>query len=202
MSDSFKDDAARRAGEQLREACRTKDTSIRLAWAITAGEAMLLCVLAVALADYWLMLPVWMRSTGAGVIALLFLVGLARLIRFFRRPTPLKEAALDLEAARPELGCEVSTAAEYLSGERQVTRDYEPELVAALEAKAAEQLGKSEVPYAKRILAPAMVLGITLLGLLAVALVAPVSWTALKRAALPFSEARYTQVEEIGRAHV
>src|SRR5207253_777789 len=137
MSDSFQDEGPQQAKRQLRQACRTKDTSVRLAWSITVAEAVLVGIAAVALMDYWLMLPVWLRSLAAAAMIVLTLLGLYRLIKFMRRPTKLKEAALDVEAARPDLGCEISTAAEYLSGERQVTRDYEPELVAALEAKAA-----------------------------------------------------------------
>src|SRR5437763_1596717 len=140
MSDSFQDDAPQAAKRRLTDACRTKDTSVRLAWAITVSEAVLLGIAAVALVDYWLMLPVWMRTLAAASMGLLCLLGLYRLIKFMRRPTQLKEAALDVEAARPELGCQISTAAEYLSGQRQITRQYEPELVAALEAKAAQEL--------------------------------------------------------------
>src|SRR5665811_1959988 len=109
------------AKKRLAEACRTKDSSVRLAWAITLGEALLLGILAVALMDYWLMLPVWTRSVGAAVLGLLTVVGIYRLVRVYRRPTRLKEAALDVEAQRPDLGCQISTAAEYLSGERQTT---------------------------------------------------------------------------------
>jgi hypothetical protein len=183
------------AKKRLTEACRTKDTSVRLAWAITIGEALLLGVAAVALMDYWLMLPVWMRLLAAGIMSVLALLGIYRLIRFFRRPTKLKEAALDVEAAKPELGCEISTAAEYLSGERQITHQYEPELVAALESKAAEDLRSAQIPYERRLLRPAVILGLTLLGLLVFLLAAPVASTALRRTALPFSKARYTQVD-------
>src|SRR5436190_1693639 len=112
MSDSFQDDVSNTAKKRLTTACRTKDTSVRLAWAITVSEAILLGIAAVALMDYWLMLPVWMRSMAAAVMALLAAFGLYRLIRFFRQPTRLKEAALDIEATKPELGCQVSTAAE------------------------------------------------------------------------------------------
>src|SRR6478609_9515632 len=119
MSPAFQDDPSHNAKRRLSDACRTKDSSKRLAWAITSGEAVLLGVAAVALADYWLMLPVWMRTVAAAGLAVIALAGLYRLVRFVRRPTRLKAAALDLEATRPDRGCEVSTAAEYLSGERQ-----------------------------------------------------------------------------------
>jgi hypothetical protein len=195
MSEPLPNDAPNSAKKRLAEACRTKDTSLRVAWAVTIGEAILLGVAAVALADYWLMLPVWMRSLAAAVIAVLALAGSYRLIRFYCRPTPLKEAALDLEAAQPELGCEVSTAAEYLSGERQITHQYEPELVAALESKAAEDLRQAHLPYERRLLRPAIILGLTLLVLLVLLLAAPLAPTSLRRVIFPFSKVRYTQVE-------
>jgi hypothetical protein len=195
MSDAFQDDSSKIAKKRLHAVCRTKDTSVRLAWAITTGEAVLLGVLAVALVDYWLMLPVWIRTIAAAVIATLAVLGMFRLVRFFRRPTPLKEAALDVESAHPEAGCEISTAAEYLSGERQSTKQFEPELVAALEAKAAQELHAVQMPYQRRLVTPAVILFVTLLALLVFVVVAPVAFTALTRAALPFSKATYTQVK-------
>jgi hypothetical protein len=194
MSEPFQNDPSASAKKRLADASRTKDTSMRLAWAITLCEAVLLGVLAVALMDYWLMLPVWIRAIGASAVALLAAFGIYRLIRFWRRPTPLKEAALDLEKQRPELGCTVSTAAEYLSGERQTTQEYEPELVAALEAKAAEDLRTSTIHYERKLWRPSVVLFFTLLLFLVFIVAAPVALTALKRAALPFSGARYTQI--------
>src|SRR5690349_17114153 len=109
MSDQLPNDTPELAKKRLADACRTKDTSVRLAWAITVGEGIVLGVSAVALMDYWLMLPVWSRSVAAVVLMLLAGLGAFRLVRFFRRPTRLKEAALDVEAAQPELGCEIST---------------------------------------------------------------------------------------------
>src|SRR2546425_8240256 len=128
MKESSANESSKFAKERLLDACHTKDKSTRLAWAITIGEAVLLGVLALALIDYWLMLPVYLRSLGAVALAGFAVAGLFRLVRFYRRPTRLKEAALDVEAQRPELGCEISTAAEYLAGERKATHEYEPEL--------------------------------------------------------------------------
>jgi len=56
--------------------------SAPLAWAITIGEAILLLGMAYCLADYWLMLPVWMRTLGAIVLASLALLGSIRVGRF------------------------------------------------------------------------------------------------------------------------
>ncbi|MEW6159717.1 MAG: DUF4175 family protein, partial [Verrucomicrobiota bacterium] len=183
------------AKTKLEQAAKTKDKSVRLAWAITLCEAVLLSVFAIALIDYWLMLPVTLRSIAALMLAGLIGLGIYRLIRFFRRPTRLKEAALDVEATKPDLGCEISTAAEYLTGERKSTHEYEPELVAALEANAAKKLATSDVPYRKRLLRPALFLGFTCVALMIFLFAAPVAFTALQRVAFPFSKAHYTQLE-------
>ncbi len=195
MSDSFDNQRPEIAKKRLAEASRSKDLSARLAWTLGIGEGILLAIGAVALADYWLVLPVWIRSVAAGVIALLALCGIVRLAGFLRRPTAIKEAALDLEAARPELGCEVSTAAEYLAGERQVMHQYEPELVAALEAKAAAELGRAQIPYERRLILPAALLALTAIAALVYFAFAPGMLTALRRTVFPLSEAHYTQVQ-------
>lgn len=195
MNAPAENDPSKTAKRRLAEACRTKDTSLRVAWAITIGEAILLAVVGLALVDYWLMLPVWMRSTGALGLAGLATLGVIRLVRFYRRPTRLKEAALDVESQRPELGCEISTAAEYLTGERKTTHEYEPELVAALEAKAAKELSGTQVHYEKKLLNPAILFVATFLGLLSLVAIAPMALTALQRTALPFSDAKYTSVD-------
>ncbi len=194
MNSSPENDPGQSAKKRLTEVCRTKDTSLRLVWAITIGEAILLAAFVLALMDYWLMLPIWMRTTGAIGLSLLAAIGLYRLVRFYRRPTRLKEAALDLEAEKPELGCEVSTATEYLTGERKPAREYEHDLAAALQEKAAQHLSAERVPYEKKFIRPALLLGITLLALLIFMFVAPVGWTALQRTAVPFSRAHYTSV--------
>lgn len=195
MSDSAQQRGSESAKSRLAEASRTKDLSARLAWIIGICQGILLAVLAVALADYWLLLPVWARSVAAGGIALLAIFGLFRLVQFLRRPTAIKEAALDLEASKPELGCEISTAAEYLSGERQITREYEPEIVAALEAKAAAELRRTHIPYERRLVLPAVILALTGIAVLVFLFVAPTMLTALQRTVLPFSDAHYTKVQ-------
>ncbi|MHC1767759.1 MAG: DUF4175 family protein [Verrucomicrobiia bacterium] len=195
MSDSFENQRPEVAKRRLTEASRSKDLSARLAWTLGIGEGILLAIGAVALADYWLVLPVWIRSIAAGVVALLALSGIVRLAGFLRRPTAIKEAALDLEAARPELGCEISTAAEYLAGERQVMHEYEPELVAALEAKAAAELGRAQIPYERRLILPAALVALTGMAALIYFAFAPEMLTALRRTVFPLSEAHYTQVQ-------
>ena len=195
MNASPASDPSTRAKKRLIEACRTKDVSVRLAWTITACEGVLLAGLALALIDYWLMLPVLWRSVGALGLAGLAAVSVFRFFRFYRRPTRLKEAALDMESERPELGCEISTAAEYLTGDRKITKEYEPALVAALQAKAAQKLSGKPVEYEKRLQRPAMLLALTLLFVFAILVVVPGALTALQRTALPGSKAHYTRLE-------
>jgi hypothetical protein len=66
--------------------------SLRLAWAITIGEAILWGALAWVFADYWLMLPVRYRWWGILILAGLAAIGLIRLARFYRRCRRLKKA--------------------------------------------------------------------------------------------------------------
>jgi hypothetical protein len=182
------------ARQRLSQACRAMDKSTRLRWVLLVCQMLLLLVLGLALVDYWLILPVPLRAAGALGLAVLALFGVVRFVRFCLRPTHLKQGALTIESKRPELGCEVSTAAEYLAGERKIEHEYEPELAAALEAKTAKALGESPVPIGARLLRYAALLGGTVLGLLILVLAAPGGLTALERTAVPFSKAHYTSV--------
>lgn len=56
-----------------------------LAWAVTLGEALLLGAFALALSRYWLMLPIWMRSTAGTCLAVAAAIVLFRFYRFYRR---------------------------------------------------------------------------------------------------------------------
>ena len=56
-----------------------------LAWAVTLGEAVLLGGFALALSRYWLMLPIWMRSTAGSCLGVAAAIVLYRLFRFYRR---------------------------------------------------------------------------------------------------------------------
>src|SRR5205823_1824171 len=85
--------------------------------------------------------------------------------------------------------------AEYISGERVVTHEYEPELVAALEEQAAQKLTKVELSYRNRLLIPGAFLAFALVTLLVFAAVAPVAFTALKRTTIPWSNATYTKLQ-------
>lgn len=188
-------DASKFAGDKLRAASRDRDRSRRLALALGTGAAALLLLLAVAALDYWIMLPAPVRLIGMALLALLIGLGVARLVRTLRQPTRMKDAALDAEARSPELGCELSTAAEYLAGERKVTQEYEADLAAALQEKAAQNLKKIELPYGRQTLRPAMLLGAVAFGALVFGLMASGALTAFKRAAFPWSKVTYTQVE-------
>ncbi|MBI5388371.1 MAG: hypothetical protein HZA90_27210 [Verrucomicrobia bacterium] len=188
-------DPSSTARARLTDLSRSKDTSRRTAWLLTIGGLALLILLAVALVDYWLVLPVLARAAASTVLAAFGLVGLVRLVRLVRHATPLKEAALDVEARVPAAGCTISTAAEYLTGERKITQEYEPELVNALQARAAQKLTTADVPYWAKILRPAALLAGVLLGLLLFTALASGGFTALKRAAVPWTKATYTSVE-------
>lgn len=186
---------AQYTADRLETAARAKDRSRRIAWLIQVSTALLFLWLALAVADYWLWLPRGWRFGGLAALGFLLILGLMRFIQHLRRPSRMKDIALELEARKPELGCTLSTAAEYLSGQRQATQEYEPELVAALQAQAAKKLLLVETPYHRKILRAAGVLAAACGALLLFLLLLPASLTALQRAALPWSGATYTRVE-------
>ena len=182
------------ARQRLAQACRAMDRSRQLRWILMICQVVLAVLLGLALADYWLMLAVPLRAAGALALFLLLAFGLVRLVRFYLQPTRLKQGALSIESKRPELGCEVSTAAEYLAGERKLEHEYEGELAAALEAKTAKALSETPIRWSPKLLRDAALLGLTLLALLILILASPGGLTALERTAVPFSKAHYTAV--------
>ncbi len=195
MKEPSENDPSNLARQRLAQACEAMDKTTRFGWAMMVGEAALLAMLGLAVADYWLMMPVLLRTAGSLGLALLLIIGVVRLVRFYRRPTRLKQGALVIESGRPELGCEVSTAAEYLAGERKLEHEYEPELAAALEAKTARALGGYSIPVPGKLIGYAALMAITLLALVFLVLAAPGGLTALERTAVPFSKAHYTTLE-------
>ena len=186
-------DPAKLARNRLSQFCGTSDRAVRLGWLLAMGEIILLAVLALAVLDYRWVLPPFVRTTGAIALAALAVLGVARLVRSYRLPTGLKAGALKIESRRPELGCEISTAAEYLSGERQVVHDYEPELVAALEGRAAQQLGAAPIDYRSKLWLYGLALGVSLAGMLYLVIAVPAMLTALQRTTIPFSKERITR---------
>ena len=188
--------AAENARRQLAAAGRRKDFARRLATGFAGLSLVLLALLLVVLMDYWLLLPPAVRWVALVVVAGLLVAGVVRLVATLRSDTGLKEAALDVESRTPDLGCEVSTASEYLSGARTPSREYEAELAEALEARAAAAVSQAEPPYVRRLLLPALVAGtVVLLGLLAFLVLAPAAGTAFLRAAAPWSRASFTILE-------
>lgn len=195
MDPNSENDPARLAQQRLSQFCATRDRAVRRCWLLAICEAILLFTLALALLDYWWMLPSVVRTTGALALAALAVWGVARLIGYYRRPTGLKKGALEVESKRPDLGCEISTAAEYLSGERQLVHEYEPELAAALEARAAQQLGTAPINYRGKLRLYGAIFGVSLVCLLCLVIAVPAMLTALQRTTIPFSKAHYTKVE-------
>jgi Domain of unknown function (DUF4175) len=181
--------------DRLETARRAKDRARRLAWVVGLAAAVLSLILAVALVDDWWLLPVAARVAGVGLMGLLVAFGLFRLIQFMRHPTSAKQVALDLEAQRPELGCVVSTAAEYLIGERTASKDYEPELVDALQEQAAKRLLLVETNFYKKVSLAGGALAVAVMALLLFVLLASSSITALERVTDPWLGKTYTHLE-------
>src|SRR5881409_3054646 len=188
-------DSSEFANRRLRAASRAKDNAKRLAWGFLISATILQALLSVALIDYWLVLPPRLRMGGFLLLLLLLAPGVGGWLKLRRRPTSIKEAALDTEAQRPEMGCVVSTAAEYTSGERAITHEYEPELVQALAVQAASHLKKVELSYRDRLFRPASFFAFALVAVLLFAAAAPVAWTAFRRTVTPWSNETYTKVK-------
>ncbi len=195
MNPEFENDTSKVARTRLAAFCSARDRSVRMGWILAICQTLLVAALVLALIDYWWMLPKAVRSVGALALATVAVLGLVRLAQFYRRPTGLKRGALELETERQELGCEISTAAEYLSGERKIMHEYEPELVAALENRAAQQLAVAPIHNRKKLRRYGAVLGCSLLGIAVLVLAVPPMLTALRRATIPFSAAHYTSVD-------
>ena len=173
---------------------RSRERARRLALTLNVAVTGLLIILGAALIDYWRQLTSAERVVNTGLLAMLMIVWLVRLIQFARRPASLKQVALEIEAQRPELGCVVSTATEYLSGERQPTREYEPELVDALQEQAARRLLLIDTRHYRRLVYSGGAMAAALVALLVFLAVSPGSLTALERVLLPWSKQTYTQV--------
>jgi hypothetical protein len=173
---------------------RSLERARRLALMLNVAVTGLLIILGAALVDYWRRLTSAERAVDTGLLAILMIAWLVRLIQFARRPATLKQVALEMEAQRPELGCVVSTASEYLSGERQPSQEYEPELVDALQEQAARRLLRVETRHYRRLVYSGSAMAAVLVALLVFLVVSPGSLTALERVILPWSKQTYTQV--------
>ncbi|HVY68879.1 MAG TPA: DUF4175 family protein, partial [Verrucomicrobiae bacterium] len=187
-------EASKFAKNRLQDASRAKDHARQMALVLATLAGGIVILLGVALLDYWLILPVPARFGGVAVMLALACFGARRWWQARKRPTALKEVALDAESQKAGLGCELSTAAEYLSGERKVSLEYEADLAAALQEKAAKNLERVDLPYWKRPLQTGLALGLVAFALVLFGAMASGAFTALKRTALPWSNAAYTTV--------
>ena len=183
------------AQRKLREASQAKHSATVLAVTLSTVAVGLVVLVFFALLDYWLMLVPSVRYGGLIAMCVLVGGGVFKLVKALKRPTPLKEAALDAEAIKPDLGCELSTAAEYLSGDRKANQEYETELATALQVSAAEHLKKVQLPYWERLIRPALIVAMLVLGAVFFSVLASGGMTAFKRAAMPWLNAKYTEVQ-------
>lgn len=182
--------------DRLEAIRRAKNRAARIAWMAGVLAALLLVVLLLALVDYGVLLSRSIREGGAVLLAGIILYAAIRLWRIVRLPGNAKNIALELEERRPELGCVVSTAAEYLTGERKAAQDYEPELVRTLQEEAAKKLRLLETPWYRGKTFRAMrVLSVALGALACFVLLLPEGATAVVRVTCPWANAAYTRVE-------
>ncbi len=188
--------SADNARSSLAAASHAKDAARRLRAGVLATALVASGLLVAAAADYWIVLPPAAR--WAGLAGLLFVAGVSvdRVRRLWRRPASLREVALDFESDRPDAGCEVSTAAEYLGGGRTPEPGYETEIAAALQWRVAARLAASDFAYARRLLLPALgVAGLVGAALVAFVALFPGASIALRRTAAPWSRASLTRID-------
>lgn len=180
--------------DQLAVAGQGRDRAIRLATVLTVTGLLATVLLGMALLDYRLILPASVRWGTLMVMGILVIAGGLRWAILRCRPTSMKQSALEVEAAQPDAGCEVSTAAEYLTGERKVAQEYEHELVAALQQRAAATVAQTALPHRRRLILPGLAVAAALLALGAFLLAVPAAGTAIKRSVAPWSQASFSEV--------
>ena len=74
-----------------------------IAWGITIGEGILLLGFGVVLSEYWLMLPVWMRSTAGFGLGTAFAILAYRFFKFRRRQNRLASTKTQPERESAEV---------------------------------------------------------------------------------------------------
>ena len=153
--------------------------------------SLLACFASLMVLDYVLVLSSTARGVSLSLVTAFLVVELAWLVWRFGRSASVKDIALELEQRRPDLGCVISTAAEYLPGGRAPQENYEPDLVAALQAQAARKLVVMEAPWWRRQLRlSALVAGAEgLLVVLGLTLI-PGGTISARRVLWPWSQAR------------
>ena len=175
---------------------RAKNRATRIVWIAGALAVWLLAVFLFAFTDYRSSLSKVLREADALVLGGILVFAAIRLWLLMRRPGNAKNTALELESRRPDLGCVVSTATEYLTGERTAAQDYEPELVEALQEQAAKKIRAVKTPWEGRKIAAALGGFLLALGVLAFfVLRMPGGGTAILRVTGPWANATYTRVD-------
>jgi hypothetical protein len=174
---------------------RRKDRALREREAARTAAVVLGLLLAFALVDGLGSLPSWARWAGWVAAVSALGLGVARVRRILRAPTPVEEAARDVESQRPGLGNEVVTAAEYLSGRRIPANDMEAALAAALVRRAARHVADANPGYRGRLARPAWAGACAAVALwVAFAWAFPSAWISIVRTVAPWSRASHTRI--------
>src|SRR3954451_17929383 len=111
-------------GSRLEAARRTRDQITRCACGVTAGSVAVLALVIAAMADQRFLFGKPVRFAFFVVLCAVVLAGVTRLVLLLARRSTLKDVALELETHDAEKSCVISTAAEYISGEKKPGTDY------------------------------------------------------------------------------
>lgn len=177
---------------RLETARRSKDQITRWAWVVLAASVAILALILAASADQHFLFGRPVRFGFFVVLCAIVLAGAVRLFVLLSRRSTLKQVALELENQDSQTGCVISTAAEYISGEKKPSNDYEPEIVDALHQQAAKQLVTIRDPYRMRFIKYAAAFGVVAVVVCLFLAIAPAPVTAIERVARPWSDASYT----------
>jgi hypothetical protein len=180
------------AGYALQQVAAAKMRADRIRLATELGIFVVLTLLIPALLDYIYFWPLPARFAAEAGWILLFALVLTVSLRQWRRRANAKAVALALERRRPEMRCEVSTAAEYAA--RPDERPLQAELITGLKHRADFHLRKIGDPYRRHSNAW-LVFASIFAAMFALAMVfSPAGRLAVQRILLPWTLPYYTRI--------
>lgn len=188
-------DYAKYTADRLKTSARQRDRSTLLCLMVSGLAIALFAFLVTAILDHWLVLPLWGRIAAFAVAAISIFAGAAGMIYLWWRRTGPKDAALEMESQRPELGCVVSTAAEYLQSSPESRDGSGAGMIQALQGEAARRLLLVEPDYYRKVLWGVACVMASLVGIGVFWMAAGSATTAFARALSPWANTPYCQLQ-------